>query len=81
MKKGIKKIEYYDPEDYLLNRRIDSLLSKNKIEFNKHESPLFLNNKNDLFDFFNPNLSILFEGVLILVPNRRAKFVARRGTP
>ena len=71
LKKGIKKIEYYDPEDYLLNRRIDSLLSKNKIEFNKHESPLFLNNKNDLFDFFNPSKKKFFHSTFYISQRKK----------
>ena len=60
-KKGYNEIEYIDPVDYLLERRINKIAQKNKIKLIKHESPLFINDQQDLNSFFKPEKKKFFQ--------------------
>jgi deoxyribodipyrimidine photolyase-related protein len=51
--KGILAIEFYDPTDDWLLRRITSACIKNGIEYTKHESPMFLTPVNILQEYAN----------------------------
>ena len=50
--KGIEHINYIDPTDNWLQKRIDNGCSENSISTTIHTSPLFLNTKEDLSAFF-----------------------------
>lgn len=54
-KEGIKEINYIDPTDDWLQKRIDKSCLKNKISTKKYNSSLFLNTKEDLENFFKEN--------------------------
>ncbi len=50
--KGVTHIHYIDPTDNWLEKRIERGLRENGIASTKHDSPLFLNKKEDLLGFF-----------------------------
>jgi deoxyribodipyrimidine photolyase-related protein len=54
-KKGITEIHYVDPVDYWLEKRIAKGCSSNNITAKVYDSPMFLNTKEDLEKFFNPD--------------------------
>ncbi|MBS1516468.1 MAG: cryptochrome/photolyase family protein [Bacteroidetes bacterium] len=49
---GVKEIEYTDTVDYLLEKRISKSCKTNKINLNKHKTPLFLNTTEENREFF-----------------------------
>ncbi len=53
--KGTPHINYIDPVDNWLQKRIEKACSNNTIERNVLDSPLFLNTKEDLQPFFRPD--------------------------
>ncbi|GAA4230521.1 cryptochrome/photolyase family protein [Postechiella marina] len=50
--KGISHINYIDPTDNWLEKRLNKNLLKNQITSTKYNSPLFLNTKEELSSFF-----------------------------
>lgn len=50
---GITEIHYLDPADYWLEKRIQSGCASEGIETIVHDSPMYLNSKEDLKEFFN----------------------------
>lgn len=56
-----KRIEIYDPEDYLLLRRIRRVCDNLDIDLIIHESKLFLNSKEDLNIFFKTDKKKFFQ--------------------
>jgi deoxyribodipyrimidine photolyase-related protein len=52
-KKGVKCIHYVDPTDNWLQERIKKICLQLSIKTIIHDSPLFLNSKEDLNDFFS----------------------------
>ncbi len=52
-KEGVSVINYIDPTDNWLQKRIESSLEENEIEAIEYESPLFLNSKEELLSFFH----------------------------
>jgi len=57
--KNVKKINYIDPCDNWLNKRMKSVSSQIKI--NRIESPQFLNSEKDNLTFFNPSKKKYFQ--------------------
>jgi deoxyribodipyrimidine photolyase-related protein len=51
-RQGIEKINYIDPVDNWLQKRLNDGASNNRIKTQKYVSPLFLNSKEDLVTFF-----------------------------
>jgi deoxyribodipyrimidine photolyase-related protein len=51
-RQGIEKINYIDPVDNWLQKRLNDGASKNRIKTQIYVSPLFLNSKEDLVTFF-----------------------------
>jgi deoxyribodipyrimidine photolyase-related protein len=49
--KQCKYLHVFELSDYLLNRRVERLTKKHKINLIKHTSPLFLNNRDELIAF------------------------------
>jgi deoxyribodipyrimidine photolyase-related protein len=49
----IKKIKIAEEEDYLLNRRLNRHSIKNGIIVERYESPMFLNSKEEVVDYFS----------------------------
>ena len=60
-KKGFKSIEYIDPVDYLLDRRIVKSGLLNKLDLIKIDSPLFISSSKDLENFFKPEKKKFFQ--------------------
>ena len=58
---GYKKIEIYDPVDYLLDRRIKRLSKELKIDLVVHESKLFINSTEELKYFFKDSKQKFFQ--------------------
>lgn len=52
---GVGRINYIDPTDNWLQKRLTKACSKNGITSKQFDSPLFLNTKEELSDFFNSN--------------------------
>ena len=53
-KKGITEIHYIDPTDYWLEKRLQEGCASQSIKAVIHDSPLFLNTKDQLASFFKP---------------------------
>ncbi|TMM59320.1 cryptochrome/photolyase family protein [Maribacter algarum] len=51
-KEGIQEIHYLDPADYWLEKRIAEGCASEGIRYNVHDSPMYLNSKEDLKNFF-----------------------------
>jgi len=60
-KKGVKTLNYIDPVDDWLEKRIEKASRENGIKTDWHSSPLFLNSKKDLEGFFNPEKKKFFQ--------------------
>ncbi len=58
---GINKIAYVDPTDYLLERRLKRAIVDSGMSSASHESPLFLNSRSDLSEFFRPDKKKFFQ--------------------
>ena len=58
---GYKKIEIYDPVDYLLDRRIKRLSKELNIDLVVHESKLFINSNEELKFFFKESKQKFFQ--------------------
>ncbi len=50
---GIDAVEYIDPTDNWLEKRIKETAKANKIAVNKNTSPLFINTKEEITDYFS----------------------------
>ena len=59
IKIGVKKINYIDPCDNWLNKRLSSF--SEKLSLNPLKSPLFLNSNSENLRFFNPEKSKFFQ--------------------
>jgi len=59
IEKGLKKVNYIDPCDNWLNKRLLSF--SDKLNLNCLESPLFLNSNSENLKFFNPDKSKFFQ--------------------
>ncbi len=57
--KNVKKINYIDPCDNWLNKRLESV--SNLIKINRIESPQFLNSEKENLSFFNPSKKKYFQ--------------------
>ena len=51
-RQGIGHIHYIDPIDYWLQKRLNTSICKSGMTFTEHNSPSFLNTKEDLASFF-----------------------------
>ena len=51
-KNGVKHINYIDPVDSWIQKRLNQVCNEQKISFEKFASPLFINTESDLKDFF-----------------------------
>ena len=51
-RQGIGHIHYIDPTDYLLQKRLNTSICESGMTFTEHNSPYFLNTKEDLASFF-----------------------------
>lgn len=58
---GIKHINYIDPTDDWLSRRLISAAAKNQITLKKFENDLFINTTSDLSKFFQPKKKKFFQ--------------------
>jgi len=54
-KNGVKQINYIDPVDFWIQKRLISCCSKENLILKKFSSPLFINTEHDLKDFFRPD--------------------------
>ncbi len=54
-RKGIEHVNYIDPTDNWLQKRLKKGLESDDISFTVYTSPLFLNSKDDLASFFRPD--------------------------
>jgi len=59
--KGISHINYIDPTDNWLEKRLDAGFAKTGITSTKYDSPLFLNTKDDLSKFFRVDKKKYFQ--------------------
>ena len=51
-KNGVKHINYIDPVDSWIQKRLNHVCNDQKISYKKFASPLFINTESDLKDFF-----------------------------
>ena len=51
-KNGVKHINYIDPVDSWIQKRLNHICNEQKISYEKFPSPLFINTESDLKDFF-----------------------------
>ena len=51
-RQGIGHINYIDPTDYFLQKRLNTSICESGMTFTEHNSPYFLNTKEDLASFF-----------------------------
>ena len=54
-KMGVQQVNYIDPTDNWLQKRLDKGLQLTNIKSKQYTSPLFLNAKDDILPFFNQN--------------------------
>ena len=59
--KGVEEIHYIDPTDNWLEKRLKKGIGETGIALYRHESPLFLNSKDDLSEFFKPSKKKFFQ--------------------
>ena len=80
--KGVEHINYIDPTDDWLNRRLISAAAKNKISLNKIENPLFINTTSDLSKFFQPKKKKFFQTSFYKEERQRLNLLmAKNGQP
>jgi len=60
-KEKVKKIHFINPTDNWLEKRLHTAAKKYKIELVEHESPLFINTREDLLSFFKPTKKSFFQ--------------------
>jgi deoxyribodipyrimidine photolyase-like uncharacterized protein len=53
-RKGTAKINFIDPTDSRLEKRLRSAAASTDIQLNRHENPLFLNTREENAGFFKP---------------------------
>ncbi len=58
---GIKSIHIIDPTDFWLSKRIKESANEHHINLVEYESPLFLNSKAELSNFFKPEKKSFFQ--------------------
>lgn len=58
---GVEQVQYIDPTDDWLSRRLTSAAAKEGVTLKKFENPLFINTTTDLSRFFQPNKKKFFQ--------------------
>ena len=71
-KNGVKQINYIDPVDFWIQKRLISCCSKENLILKKFSSPLFINTENDLKDFFRPDKNKFYQTTFY--KNQRKKY-------
>lgn len=74
-KEGINTLHYIDPTDDWLNERIRKQGQKEEIALETYESPLFLNTKADLSDFFKPSKKKFFQTTFYIEQRKKWKML------
>ena len=59
--RGIDKIAYMNPTDDWLEQRITQGITKNQLDSEEYENPLFINQRADLRSFFKPTKKSFFQ--------------------
>ena len=54
-KNGVEHVNYIDPVDSWIQKRLNQVCKEQKISFKTFASPLFINTETDLKDFFRPD--------------------------
>ena len=79
---GYKKIEIYDPVDYLLDRRIKRLSKELNIDLVVHESKLFINSTEELKYFFKDSKQKFFQTSFYKAERKKRKILINsKGEP
>ena len=71
---SINTINYLDPEDNWLNKRIKKSCDKKKIALKIHHNPLFINSKSELDTFFKPEKKEILSDLFLQIT--KTKFTA-----
>ena len=71
-KNGVKQINYIDPVDFWIQKRLISCCSKENLILKKFSSPLFINTEHDLKDFFRPDKNKFYQTTFY--KNQRKKY-------
>ena len=74
-KEGVEQVGYVDPTDNWLQKRIDSTCSRLGIKTMVHESPLFMNTKEELSDFFTKNKKKYFQTTFYTEQRKKRKIL------
>lgn len=64
-KTSVDKINFIEPVDFILNKRIRKLSELHKIELNEYPSPMFLTEKSELMHFFKDKQKYLMHSFYI----------------
>jgi len=79
--KGYQKINYVDPTDDWLHRRIKQSAAGASIRLTRYESPLFLNARHEVYDFFETRRSFRQTDFYIHQRKERDILMDRAGKP
>lgn len=79
-KTSVRKINYVETVDYILNKRIRKLSSKLKIELFEYPSPMFLTEKPIITDFFSDKQNYLMHSFYIF-QRKRLNILVENGKP
>ena len=80
-KKGVNTFHYCDPTDYLLRRRIERTISKNRLASSIHENPNFVTALSNGKEFFKNKKHFHQTDFYIAQRKRLDLFVEKDGTP
>lgn len=79
---GIQHINYIDPTDNWLQKRLDAGFQENGIDGKQYASPMFLNSKEDLADFFRSDKKKYHQSALYMEQRKKRNILmAADGKP
>ena len=77
---GVTEIQFINPTDYLLERRLRVMAKKYKIKLVEYENELFINTKEDLESFFKPTKKSFFKLLFISSNEKNGVFSSKART-
>jgi deoxyribodipyrimidine photolyase-related protein len=77
---GVDRVSYYDPVDFLLEKRIETSLKRNKLEGNRMTKvPNFINKREELEGFFRSDKKKFFQTTFYINERKRLGILLENG--
>ena len=76
-KLGVKHINYIDPVDSWIQKRLNQGFEDQELSFEKFESPLFINTESDLKYFFRRDKKKISSNYLLQRPTKKTFYIIR----